>query len=91
MENHLNIMLANLDRVNRESAERLQLAQVASRAKTNFLSNMSHEMRTPMNAIIGMTTIGKAATDIERKDHAFVKITEASSHLLGVINDVLDM
>ena len=91
MENHLNIMLSNMDRMSRESADRLTLAQVASRAKTNFLSNMSHEMRTPLNAIIGMTTIGKAAKDIERKDHAFTKINEASTHLLGVINDVLDM
>jgi CheY-like chemotaxis protein len=44
-----------------------------------------------MNAIIGMTTIGKKATDIERKDYAFSKIEDASNHLLGVINDILDM
>jgi len=52
---------------------------------------MSHEMRTPMNAIIGMTSIGKSAPDIEKKDYAFEKIENASTHLLGVINDVLDM
>jgi len=63
----------------------------ASRAKTNFLSNMSHEIRTPVNAIIGMTTIGKSAADIERKDYALEKIENASSYLLGVINDVLDI
>ena len=66
-------------------------AEEASRAKSEFLSNMSHEMRTPMNAIIGMTSIGKAAPDAVRKDYAFEKIEEASNHLLGVINDILDM
>ncbi|MDR3264578.1 MAG: response regulator [Synergistaceae bacterium] len=66
-------------------------AEQASRAKSNFLSNMSHEIRTPMNAIIGMTSIGRAASDLERKDYAFEKIRGASTHLLGVINDILDM
>ncbi len=66
-------------------------AEQASRAKSDFLSNMSHEMRTPMNAIIGMTSIGKAADNIDRKDYSFEKIEEASTHLLGVINDILDM
>jgi len=66
-------------------------AEQASRAKSEFLSNMSHEMRTPMNAIIGMTTIGKAAKDTLRKDYSFNRIEDASNHLLGVINDILDM
>ncbi|MCL1815500.1 MAG: response regulator [Treponema sp.] len=66
-------------------------ALAASRAKTDFLSNMSHEIRTPMNAIIGMTDIGHAASSVERKNYAFEKIGDASSHLLGVINDILDM
>jgi len=66
-------------------------AEQASRAKSEFLSNMSHEMRTPMNAIIGMTAIGKSAADIKRKDYSFKKIEDASHHLLGVINDILDM
>jgi CheY-like chemotaxis protein/two-component sensor histidine kinase len=52
---------------------------------------MSHEMRTPMNAIIGMTQIGKLAEGINKKNYAFEKIEGASNHLLGVINDVLDM
>ena len=74
------------------NTERLrQEAEVASKSKSSFLSNMSHEMRTPMNAIIGMTIIGKKAEDIVQKDHALNKIGDASSHLLGVINDVLDM
>jgi len=69
----------------------LRKATEASKAKGEFLSNMSHEMRTPLNAIIGMTAIGKKATEIDRKDYAFNKIQDASTHLLGVINDVLDM
>ena len=71
--------------------EMIQDIQAANKAKSIFLSNMSHEMRTPMNAIIGMTAIGKQATEIERKNHALDKIEDASSHLLGIINDVLDM
>ena len=69
----------------------LEQAKAASKAKSNFLSNMSHEIRTPMNAIIGMTTIGESATTIEKKDYALDKIRGASKHLLGVINDILDM
>jgi PAS domain S-box-containing protein len=63
----------------------------ASRAKSAFLANMSHEIRTPMNAITGMTAIGKSADDAKRKDYGFTKIEDASRHLLGVINDILDM
>ncbi|MDR1321718.1 MAG: response regulator [Gracilibacteraceae bacterium] len=69
----------------------LEAANLANRAKSEFLANMSHEIRTPMNAIVGMTSIGKAAADLERKNYCFAKIEEASSHLLGVINDILDM
>jgi signal transduction histidine kinase/DNA-binding response OmpR family regulator/PAS domain-containing protein len=71
--------------------EALSKAMDASKAKSEFLSNMSHEMRTPLNAITGMTVIGKKAKDEERKNYALEKIGEASAHLLGVINDVLDM
>ncbi len=66
-------------------------ALAASKAKSSFLSNMSHEIRTPMNAIIGMTVIGKREKDLERKNEAFEKIESASTHLLGVINDILDI
>ena len=66
-------------------------AELASRAKSDFLSNMSHEMRTPMNAIIGMASIARKAEDNERKDYALNKVEESSKHLLGIINDVLDM
>ena len=63
----------------------------ANSAKSDFLANMSHEIRTPMNAIFGMTAIGSAADDLEKKDYAFEKIEAASAHLLGIINDILDM
>ena len=66
-------------------------ADFESRQKSVFLANMSHEIRTPMNAIISMTSIGKAASDLERKDYCLEKVEEASQHLLGVINDILDM
>jgi len=66
-------------------------ADQESRQKSAFLANMSHEIRTPMNAIIGMTFIGKTANDIPRKDYCLEKIENASQHLLGVINDILDM
>ncbi|MDR1322204.1 MAG: response regulator [Gracilibacteraceae bacterium] len=75
----------------REYVKAQREAEDASRAKSEFLSNMSHEMRTPMNAIIGMTNIAKVSADIERKDYCLKKIEDASSHLLGVINDILDM
>jgi len=69
----------------------LEKAKSASLAKTNFLSNMSHEIRTPMNAIIGMTMIGKTAEDLEKKNYAFGKIEGAANHLLGIINDILEV
>ncbi|MCL2154804.1 MAG: response regulator [Leptospirales bacterium] len=68
-----------------------EAAEAATQAKSSFLASMSHEMRTPMNAIIGMTAIGKSSQTIEKKDYSFDKIDNASKHLLGVINDVLDM
>ncbi len=69
----------------------LTMAEAANTAKSEFLSNMSHEMRTPLNAVIGMTAIGLRSADAERKNYALERIEEASTHLLGVINDILDM
>ena len=66
-------------------------ALAASQAKSSFLSNMSHEIRTPMNAIIGMSTIGRKENSIDGKNEAFDKIRTASAHLLGIINDILDI
>jgi signal transduction histidine kinase/CheY-like chemotaxis protein len=81
----------NLNRLNEMLTVAKEEAEASSRAKGDFLSNMSHEMRTPLNAIIGMTSIGKSASDSERKNYAFGKIEDASTHLLGVVNDVLDI
>jgi PAS domain S-box-containing protein len=76
----------------RENADKARAAaESASAAKSEFLANMSHEMRTPMNAIIGMTNIARASVDAQKKDYCLGKIDEASNHLLGVINDILDM
>ena len=66
-------------------------AQDASNTKSSFLATMSHEIRTPMNAIVGMTRIGKSASDMEKMIYAFDRIDGASNHLLGVINDILDI
>jgi len=66
-------------------------AEAASIAKSEFLSRMSHEIRTPMNAIIGMINIGMGTDDLERKDYSFKRADGAAKHLLGLINDILDM
>ncbi|MDR1863421.1 MAG: response regulator [Treponema sp.] len=66
-------------------------AERANQAKSVFLANMSHEIRTPINAVIGMTAIAKSSKDAERKEYCLDKIEDASVHLLGVINDILDM
>ena len=66
-------------------------ALAASKAKSDFLSNMSHEIRTPLNAIIGMTSIGKNEKDLTRKDYAFQRIESASTYLLAIVNDILDI
>jgi PAS domain S-box-containing protein len=68
-----------------------EAAQRANEAKSAFLANMSHEIRTPLNAIIGMTAIAKHSPVPENKDNCLKKIENASTHLLGVINDILDI
>lgn len=70
----------------------LQMAKSASRAKTTFLNNMSHDIRTPMNAIIGYTRLAKAHLDNSDQIKDYLgKIAQSSDHLLSLINDVLDM
>ncbi|MDE6186146.1 MAG: hybrid sensor histidine kinase/response regulator, partial [Lachnospiraceae bacterium] len=77
---------------NKQLAEALQAAQVANRSKTTFLSNMSHDIRTPMNAILGFTTLlAKDAENPAKVREYTKKITASGQHLLGLINDVLDV
>ena len=79
--------ISKIESMMRQQAE----MEAANNAKASFLSAMSHEMRTPMNTITGMTFIGKKAADLEGKDHALNAIEEASAHLLSLINNVLDI
>jgi len=79
--------ITKLEQMTKQQAE----IEAADRAKSTFLANMSHEMRTPLNAVIGMIEIGKNAEDVTKKNYALYRIEEASTHLLGIISDVLDM
>ena len=75
-----------------EVEESRQIALQATKAKSEFLSNMSHDIRTPMNAIVGMTAIATAhIDDKEQVQNCLKKISLSGRHLLGLINDVLDM
>ena len=77
---------------NQRLAEALQAAQIASNSKTTFLSNMSHDIRTPMNAVLGFTTLlAKDAEDPVKVREYTKKITASGQHLLSLINDVLDV
>ena len=83
--------MTEIIRAQHDAEHARELAEQSTRAKFEFLARMSHEMRTPMNAIIGMTTIAKSSDDTERNKYCLNKISDASQHLLGVINDLLDM
>ncbi len=81
-----------LERRNMELEEALRAAEAANQAKSSFLSNMSHDIRTPMNAIMGMTSIGLSHIDEKsRVQDCLLKIQTASTHLMSLVNDVLDM
>ncbi len=66
-------------------------AEIASRAKSEFLSQMSHEMRTPLNAVIGLAQTSNRTMDIDKLKHNINTIEKSSRHLLGLINDILDL
>ena len=84
--------LKELEEARQQAEEARQEAEIASKSKGEFLSNMSHDIRTPMNAIVGMTAIATAhMDDPQQVQNCLKKITMSSKHLLGLINDVLDM
>ena len=84
--------MAALERKNRELEDALQAAEETNQAKRRFLSNMSHDIRTPMNAIMGMTSIALSHIDEKaRVQDCLGKIQTAAVHLMSLVNDVLDM
>ena len=94
LERYITVLADQTDAIGyqRTLSDALESARNANVAKSNFLSHMSHEIRTPMNAIIGMTTIAMSRLDDRaRLEDCLGKIAQSSRHLLGLINDVLDM
>lgn len=81
-----------LDKKNTELAHAVSVAEDASKAKTDFLANMSHDIRTPMNAIVGITSLMEHEPGMTDKMETYIqKVQLSSRHLLGLINDILDM
>ena len=79
-------------KMNQALSEAVRAAEAANRAKSTFLSNMSHDIRTPMNAIIGFTTLAVSNIDDQKRVRDYLgKILSSGSHLLSLINDILDM
>ncbi|RGF17320.1 response regulator [Blautia sp. AM16-16B] len=79
-------------KMNQALSEAVRAAETANKAKSTFLSNMSHDIRTPMNAIIGFTTLAVSNIDDKKKVRDYLgKILSSSNHLLSLINDILDM
>ena len=83
---------AQLERINEELAAAVEVAEKATKAKSDFLANMSHDIRTPMNAIVGITNPMEHEADASDKLHTYIqKVQLSSRHLLSLINDILDM
>ena len=79
-------------KMNQALSEAVRAAETANKAKSTFLSNMSHDIRTPMNAIIGFTTLAVSNIDDKKRVRDYLgKILSSSNHLLSLINDILDM
>jgi signal transduction histidine kinase/DNA-binding response OmpR family regulator len=91
MDERLNAMASSIEEMNKHALEGQNAAEFANHSKSEFLSRMSHEIRSPMNAIIGMTQIARASTSPDKVRDCLTKIDGASKHLLALINDVLDM
>ena len=83
---------AKLERINGDLAKAVQVAEKAAKAKSDFLANMSHDIRTPMNAIVGITGLMEREKGTSDKMHTYIqKVQLSSRHLLSLINDILDM
>ena len=83
---------AQLERINEELAAAVEVAEKATKAKSDFLANMSHDIRTPMNAIVGITNLMEHEADASDKLHTYIqKVQLSRRHLLSLINDILDM
>lgn len=89
---HRSSQMVKIEQENNQALNRLRLAaEAANKAKSTFLSNMSHDIRTPMNAIIGFTNIGLKQNPSQEIKNCLEKISNSSEHLLTLINDVLDI
>lgn len=90
LQTHRKLQLAAQQKA-KEMTVLAEQAQAASKAKSTFLSNMSHDIRTPMNAIIGFTNIALHQDSVPEMHNCLKKIEESSDHLLSLLNDVLDL
>lgn len=83
--------LEEINQTQKELEKARDKAEESAKSKSDFLANMSHEIRTPMNAIIGMTEIAHKAEEPEKVKYCLDRVQDAANHLLGLINDILDM
>lgn len=91
LEARVNERTQQIKLLNSELEQRVVQAEAATRAKSAFLANMSHEIRTPMNAILGLTHLLQRSTHDTNRQNKLRKIADAANHLLGIINDILDI
>jgi hydrogenase maturation protease len=90
LRQHRDNLAAMVEAQTHDLRQAKEQAEAASRAKSEFLSNMSHEVRTPLNAILGLTDLCLLGTDPDKQHSHLGNIRKAADHLLGIINDILD-